>query len=178
MCLYGGLAREQGFVGTVLSPKGQLSESQSRRDFKSLSFEKRKLSPALEFRSWGQEGGGARPTGWMETPGCKLQGNWLMWYLVSSITLRWRQLGAVGGRGGLPKRKGRLRRGLRGRRLGGCRTGKGSELVQRKRERGCLALEGAAHGRRPEGFSCSSARAEALGKASKMPRLTLHKDLL
>lgn len=93
MCLYGGPAREQGFVGTVLSPKGQLSESQSGRDFKSLSFEKRKLSPALEFRSWGQEGGGARPAGWMETPGCKLQGNWLPWYLVSSITLRWRQLG-------------------------------------------------------------------------------------
>lgn len=93
MCLYGGPAREQGFMGTVLSPKGQLSESQSGRDFKSLSFEKRKLSPALEFRSWGQEGGGARPAGWMETPGCKLQGNWLPWYLVSSITLRWRQLG-------------------------------------------------------------------------------------
>lgn len=139
---------------------------------------KRENSPALEFRSWGQEGGGARPAGWVETPGCKLQGNWLMWYLVSSITVRWGQLGAVGGRGGLPKRKGRLRRGLRGRRLGGCRTGKGSELVQRKRERGCLALEGAAHGRRPEGFPCPSARAEALGKASKMPRLTLHKDLL
>lgn len=43
---------------------------------------------------------------------CKLQGSWLVWYLVSFITVRWRQLGAVGGRGGLPKQKGRLRRGL------------------------------------------------------------------
>ena len=170
MCLYGGPTREQGFMGTFLSPKGQLSESQSG---KSLSFEKRKLSPALEFRSWGQEGGGASPTDWVETPGCKLQGNWLMWYLVSSITA-----GGSGRQGGLLKRKRRLRRGLWGRRLGGCRTRKGSELMKRKRERGCLALEGAAHGRRPEGFPCPSARAEALGKASKMPRLILHKDLL
>lgn len=64
-----GLQESKAFVGAVLSPKGQLSKSQSGIDFKSLLFEKRKLSPALEFRSWGQEAGGASPTGWMETPG-------------------------------------------------------------------------------------------------------------
>lgn len=58
------------------------------------------------------------------------------------------------------------------------RTRKGSELMQRKWEWGGLALEGAANGRRPDGFSCPSAIAEALGKASKMPRLILNKDLL
>lgn len=58
------------------------------------------------------------------------------------------------------------------------RTRKGSELMQRKWEWGGVALERAANGRRPEGFSCPSATAEALGKASKMLRLILNKDLL
>ena len=69
-----GVQESKAFANAVLSPKGQLSKSQSRIDFKSLSFEKRKLSPALEFRSWGQEAGGPvlqagrRPLGVVQAP--------------------------------------------------------------------------------------------------------------
>lgn len=53
----------------------------------------------------------------------------------------------------------------------------GVRIDAEKCSRGCLALEGAANGRRPEVFR-PSARAEALGKASKVPRLILNQDLL
>lgn len=98
-------------MGAALSPKGQLSKSQSGRDFKSPHL---KNSPALEFGSCDQEAGGPvlqvgwKPLGEVQAPR-KLAG-------VVPRQRHHSEMEAAGGsgRGGvaLPKQKGRLRRGL------------------------------------------------------------------